>query len=50
MNKIRLLIVEDSMLMRDILKESILDSFPYIEIREVGAGDEAQKMLAKRTF
>jgi CheY-like chemotaxis protein len=49
-NKIRLLIAEDSMLMRDILKESILDRFPYIEIREAGAGDEAQKMLEREVF
>jgi len=38
------------MLMRDILKESILETFPYIEVREAGSGDEAQKMLQREHF
>lgn len=50
MNKIRLLIADDSMLMRDILKESILETFPYIEVREAGDGKEAQKLLEREHF
>ncbi len=50
MNKIKLLIADDSMLMRDILKESILETFPYIEVREASAGNEAQRMLESEHF
>lgn len=50
MNQIRLLIADDSMLMRDILKESILEAFPSIEVREAGSGDETKKMLQKEHF
>jgi CheY-like chemotaxis protein len=49
-NKIKLLIADDSMLMRDILKDSILETFPDIQVREAGSGDEAQKMLQKEHF
>jgi CheY-like chemotaxis protein len=36
--------------MRDILKESILETFPYIEVREAGDGKEAQKLLEREHF
>ncbi len=48
--EIKLLIADDSMLMRDIIKESILDTFPYIKIREAAAGDEAQRMIESELF
>lgn len=50
MNDIRLLIVDDSMPIRDFLKKSIFDTFPYMEIQQAGSGDEAQKMLQTEQF
>lgn len=50
MNKLHLLIVDDSMLMRDIIKESIEETFPYIETAMANNGDEAKTMLSKKHF
>jgi len=47
---LKMLIVDDSMLMRDILKESILETFPSLTVSEAGTGDEAQKMLQMEHF
>lgn len=50
MNKLKMLIADDSMLMRDILKESILETFPHMEVFEAGTGDEAKKMIGNEHF
>jgi CheY-like chemotaxis protein len=46
----KLLIADDSMLMRDILKDSIAETFPEILIFEAATGKEAQKLLEKEKF
>ncbi|TAN44759.1 MAG: response regulator [Nitrospirae bacterium] len=47
MPKIKALVADDSMLMRDIIKESLLESFPEAEIYESGNGKDVQKILLK---
>jgi len=50
MGRLRLLIVDDSVLMRDIIKESVEEAFPEAEASVAGNGDEAQKLLSRKTF
>lgn len=50
MNKLRFLIVDDSGLMRDIIKETITEEFPEVEASMACSGDEAQKMLENKHF
>ncbi len=50
MGQLKLLIVDDSILMRDIIKESIADVFPDVQASVANNGDEAQKLLSRRHF
>jgi DNA-binding response OmpR family regulator len=50
MNRLRFLIVDDSGLMRDIIKETITEAFPAVEALTANSGDEAQKMLENKHF
>ncbi|MBA4373742.1 MAG: hypothetical protein C0402_12895 [Thermodesulfovibrio sp.] len=45
MNKIRVLIADDSSLMRDIIRESLGDEFEFIETVMATNGEEARKKL-----
>jgi CheY-like chemotaxis protein len=47
---IKLLIADDSMLMRDILKDAISTTFSHIVIHEASTGKEAQQMLQKEHY
>jgi len=47
MKIIKLLIADDSMMMRDIINEIIHEDFPEVHIYEAADGLEAQKMLQK---
>jgi len=46
----KLLIADDSMLMREILKDSIAEAFPGIVVHEAATGKEAQKKLQNEHF
>ena len=46
----KLLIADDSMLMRDILKDSIAEAFPDIVVHEAATGKEAQRKLQNEHF
>lgn len=50
MGQPRVLIVDDSFLMRDIIKESIEDAFSDVEVSGAINGEEAQKLLSCRHF
>lgn len=50
MGQLRLLIVDDSTLMRDIIKETIEDAFPGVHTSVANNGNQAQKMLSQRNF
>lgn len=47
MKTTKLLIADDSMMMRDIIKEILLEDFPEVHIYEAADGLEAQKVLQK---
>jgi CheY-like chemotaxis protein len=47
---IRLLLADDSMLMRDIIKDSLIQAFPGISIHEAATGKEAQTKLQNEHF
>lgn len=47
MPKIKILVADDSMLMRDIIKDSLLETFSEAEIYEACSGKEAQALLQK---
>ena len=46
----KLLIADDSVLMRDIIKDSLIEAFPGIIVREAATGKEAQKKLENEHF
>jgi DNA-binding response OmpR family regulator len=50
MGKLAVLIVDDSFLMRDIIKDSIKDAIPGVAVSLAGNGDEARKKLTDMTF
>jgi DNA-binding response OmpR family regulator len=50
MGQLKVLIVDDSALMRDIIIESIEEAFPGIEVSGANNGEEAQKLLSRRHF
>lgn len=50
MGQLRLLIVDDSILMRDIIKETVEDAFPDVLTTVANNGDQAQKMLSQGHF
>ena len=50
MEKPRLLIVDDSLLMRDIIQETVKDAFPEVLTSVANDGNEAQTMLAQKHF
>ena len=50
MGELRLLIVDDSTLMRDIIKETVEDAFPEVRTSVANNGDQAQKMLSRGHF
>jgi DNA-binding response OmpR family regulator len=50
MGQLKVLIVDDSLLMRDIIIESIEEAFPDIEVSGANNGEEAQKLLSRRHF
>ncbi|MBF0328845.1 MAG: response regulator [Nitrospirae bacterium] len=43
----KILVADDSMLMRDIIKESLLETFSGAEVFEAGNGKDVQKILLK---
>jgi len=50
MGQLQLLIVDDSTLMRDIIKETVEEAFPEVHTSVANNGDEAQKMLSHKHF
>jgi DNA-binding response OmpR family regulator len=50
MEQPRILIVDDSVLMRDIIKESIEEAFSGVGVSGATNGEEAQKLLSSRHF
>lgn len=50
MEKIKILIADDSSLMRDIIKETVSEAFPFVQAFTANSGDEAQKMLLNHHF
>lgn len=50
MGQPRVLIVDDSFLMREIMKESIEDAFSDAKVSGVNNGEEAQKLLSRKKF
>jgi CheY-like chemotaxis protein len=50
MGQLKLLVADDSSLMRGIIKESIEEVFPEITVSMASNGIDAQKMLSKQRF
>lgn len=50
MEQLRLLIVDDSSLMRDIIKETIEEALPGVLTSMASNGDQARKMLTQKHF
>jgi DNA-binding NarL/FixJ family response regulator len=50
METLQLLIVDDSSLMRDIIKDTIDDAFPNVHTSVANNGEQAQKMLSHGHF
>ena len=50
MSKISVLVVDDAPFIRDLMKKSLRNHFPGIQIEEAVNGRKAQQMLGKQTF
>ena len=50
METMHLLIVDDSSLMRDIIRETVEDAVPGVDVSVASNGDQAQKILSQKRF
>jgi DNA-binding response OmpR family regulator len=50
MEQLSVLIVDDSLITRDIIKESIEEAFSDVEVSAASDGEEAQKLLSSQPF